>query len=1102
MSSFFGLSCPANSRTWRQILFSEITLGIDQLQENALTDHVFRYLSPLNFSIFRHARIIALLLALVLTAGLAGPSDALTSTDVIGMTELGRLFPGFAGALAVLLDFNANPDATSRGSYWPYTFDTTDLMSTDYQSCTWYGICSNNGSAINFIQIDVLWARAVLAPSISPANLSSLASFVDLTNITIVIPDDEADEAILAPFIASLLSALPVDQIISIIVSGTPRVLTVGEVDVFESLWSWTHLLDLEIDVVPTIVPVAATHLVTFSARYSSHTIIPISSRTTLTSLSLLDQATGYTGPAGDSFRTNFPSLQELILTLPSLTSGWNLQGTNGIKRLTLIGTNAYVTWDGISTSNGSTFECSPLIHFRISLTLACFSTFIWCINIDSLRCASEIGSSKAIGGSINLSNIGTLERLNVEDLTPNSMNAFTFTAISTPTTFYFVNVSHSVVERFFDHDFDLASVILRVLQISLSDGSAIDPVSDLRLNATAAWSNSLWSLTAPFNFNSPSLTSSSYSQVFPLSILDFTSLYTSVASSFDWTQLGATFPILRSLDLAESAMAKTAHHDPSAVSNALKNITSFGYLTLRGGSLGGLEGTLPSQFFADIHCTSITISGHSLLTGTIPTTGIGLLSLNLDLSNNDFVAIDPFQFQGNEATNLYTLDFSNNRITTFPSEDDIGQMDYLQYINFNNNPLSGPIPTSWFANRFCFVTITFLAANTSLSGSVPTLAGCITTLDLSHTLVSGPLPTFDWDSFASRSRIYNFSFQGNLMNGSIPNRWKTQVFSKLDLSNTAIATEALNLPLMMSPLINIYLDISNITFEGRIWHLANLRGGVLKMDDLPFTNFCPSSENLPSYYVPPSYCSMDRTLIDTQSNNTECLEAWMALGCLPVPSAPVPFEPVPVAPVPVLSPSQCAQPAPSSTAFFCEGGQWRTASSVSVTQLTIPPNAGTLIIGGNLAVGNVSFSGLGSSLIVEGCVTYLPIVTVTLTEEDVKALQNSNGKRQTVTLVSLAASSTCPHSAIFESTNLIVTSKGTSSCKKVSVQKTNGTTSSASLTALFKLDDSKCSLWWIVLVSVIFSVIFVVILVILAAKFVPACQVMIRPFKGTDARL
>ncbi|XP_050247092.1 receptor-like protein 7 isoform X5 [Quercus robur] len=179
----------------------------------------------------------------------------------------------------------------------------------------------------------------------------------------------------------------------------------------------------------------------------------------------------------------------------------------------------------------------------------------------------------------------------------------------------------------------------------------------------------------------------------------------------------------------------------------------------------------------------------------------------NLRYLNLSFSNISEFPIFLRTATNLESLDLSNNRIYGQVPRwlGDVGR-NSLYHVDLRANLLQGPFPTLNFLNlRYFFVS------NNSLNGEIPLLicnASFLEVLDLSHNNLSGMIPKclarFSFLSvldlrmnnlrgtipttFAKENNFRNINLNGNQLEGQLPrslaNCWNLEV---LDLGNNKI---------------------------------------------------------------------------------------------------------------------------------------------------------------------------------------------------------------------------------------------------------------------------------------------------------------------------
>lgn len=696
------------------------------------------------------------------------------------------------------------------------------------------------------------------------------------------------------------------------------------------------------------------------------------------------------------------------------------------------------------------------------------------------------------------------VESLALENLAGDSLSSISFS--TTYNAFRSValrNVSAHTARLLFCSN-TLAPSSLLSISISTWNLQSVDLTTDvclLRNTYTA-----LTSLIAPFSWQPFTTEAAYYENVFPSNLAYLEVSETSNTSNIDFTGFADQSIHLTTLILYGSSISGNPNVDD--LQNALTSSwLSMTTLTVYGSSYGRFTGELASGFLSSFTSTpvSLTLTGHSL-TGTIPSTNFKSVAY-LDLSHNQFSAMEALQASevagGAKTFSLSYLDVSNNALTSMLTDANLQCFAGLSKLWIYNNPsLSMALPTTL---GIAATELSFLASNTSLSGSFSVaLSTKVRVLDVSNTLVEGSLVEFSGDTGAAVF-AYNYSFSGNTaMTGSIPASWSTSPFAKFDISNSGLTNDAqTTLPFAATPLVKSYIDISGTSISGDIWAFTNLRGGVLLADNLPNVNFCPTNTSLlPQYSLKPTRCSIDQSSLCSHGTTNACIQTWYDLGCISslTPCTPVAPPTIPVAPptkAPVAAPIvQCPLPAPSSS-FSCVNGKWVSNSSITTSQLSLPASAGSIVVAGNLTVGSVTFTGLGSSLVIEGCVKYLPVVYVSLDDDDIEEIRKS-GNKKSVTLASIASNSSCANSTILSSTVIVLnTNKTTKACRSVTANKAVG---GNSLSATFTIDSSKCNRWWVILVSVICSVFIVVVVIIVVVKFVPACQVIIRPFKGTNA--
>lgn len=199
------------------------------------------------------------------------------------------------------------------------------------------------------------------------------------------------------------------------------------------------------------------------------------------------------------------------------------------------------------------------------------------------------------------------------------------------------------------------------------------------------------------------------------------------------------------------------------------------------------------------------------------------------------------------------------------------------------------------------------------------------------------------------------------------------------------------------------------------------------------------------------------------QSSASYCPSLYPAICTNSAPPVVVATPADPAIPSPVAIPSGCSLTTRPSEAFVCIGTSWTYIGNYNQTSLNVPPGI-MAVVTGNLTANSIILNGLGSSVTVRGCASNLSSITVELAPSDVDRI----GRGKNVTLLKFNASN--PSCAPLTGVKVSPHVNG-ESCKKIKIapSQNNGI-----LSAVFTLDNSKCKVWWIVLVSVICAVIFI----------------------------
>lgn len=191
------------------------------------------------------------------------------------------------------------------------------------------------------------------------------------------------------------------------------------------------------------------------------------------------------------------------------------------------------------------------------------------------------------------------------------------------------------------------------------------------------------------------------------------------------------------------------------------------------------------------------------------------------------------------------------------------------------------------------------------------------------------------------------------------------------------------------------------------------------------------------------------------------------------------------------MPPAACltAPPMPASN-FRCFEGQWISITSITSSDIIVPP-AAAVVISGDLIVSTAQLGGLGSTITVTGCISSdLSSVVIELSAQDIEKLQKAKDK--SITSYFISSTTGCNSGANLGNVAFKV-KHADIGCKKV-VVKTKATANT--LGAVFRLDNSKCNLWWIILASVLGGLVALALIIfVLLVAFVPAVRTAVRPY-------
>lgn len=559
----------------------------------------------------------------------------------------------------------------------------------------------------------------------------------------------------------------------------------------------------------------------------------------------------------------------------------------------------------------------------------------------------------------------------------------------------------------------------------------------------------------------------------------------------------------------------------PAQLFSALCHDTVYSFMATLDFSGNQLSGEIPSGVFGNCNSSEVIELELRLLrnqiSGAIPpnlfspvTSLAGFSSITLNMSHNEVHGpLPPTLFPSTElpvSLAKIALDFSNNHIST-PLTDGLlsGASSALRSldIRFDNNPLSGTIPTAFF-DLPSYVELDLFAAylrNCSLGGVItaPLLNGTVAVsglMLLDDNLLEGdfhaPSLIVPPDSAVGQMRIFQLSMPRNKLSAFIDlsliypsrggppplrlylnlagNRFSTlllddkfSMFTEyLDISSNPSLNGSLP-NLLLSPTSSLVtLLASHTPLTGKMPNLGALVAPYLNRLDLSDTriDFCsPAGRSVLGPIASLAYCSLLNT------NAASSCKALYPLIC---------FNQV------------CNIASRPSPQFVCIGGVWTSTEPVDTPTLVIPGGGTATVIEGSVTSTTITFTGIGTTLFIRGCANNLTTITVELTPSELESL----GSEYLQTLLSYDGNATNCN----DLNSINVSSKVTgSSCRKVSVQKS---VSSGQLSGLFTVDASRCNTWWIILVSVLCGVIvLLIVVVVLLVLFVPSVRNCIRPF-------
>ena len=496
--------------------------------------------------------------------------------------------------------------------------------------------------------------------------------------------------------------------------------------------------------------------------------------------------------------------------------------------------------------------------------------------------------------------------------------------------------------------------------------------------------------------------------------------------------------------------------------------------------SRNSLSGPIPDLLFDPLsNLYSLTFyAGSNQLSGTLPSRLLNnswadTSSLILDLSFNQIVGTIPDDFFSNSLTetssnglqNSNVISLANNHLTgTFPKSFYCSQrtgscmLSRSTYLDVSNNDLSGTIPFSlvnsstiapggsvtitldsngftghfpeWIANSLSgpSASLTISAKNNSFIGDAPITCNGLSSVsyDASLNLLNGTIP----EGGIEDCPTLTLHISGNFgLKGIIPPALFNRSFLTLTAANTSLSGP-----------IPTNLEISN--------GFIDLRSTAIDFCSAPWSH--PNIPNLAPYM-----CLLDDTAAacDCPRQYPGCSLVCRSGGSNPPPSPPGETH----------GPLSCDLKTRPSAEFVCIGGVW-TAPFVTTPILTIPSGAGTVVVDGNVTSTSIVINGTGSQIVIRGCAANLTMVTVTLTQEQLKQLGSSKTLQNLVTFSNASACDT-------NLNGLALDTQVSHGCRKVRTEKVISSDGNT-FGAYFTVDASGCNTWWIVLVSVVCGVI------------------------------
>lgn len=219
-------------------------------------------------------------------------------------------------------------------------------------------------------------------------------------------------------------------------------------------------------------------------------------------------------------------------------------------------------------------------------------------------------------------------------------------------------------------------------------------------------------------------------------------------------------------------------------------------------------------------------------------------------------------------------------------------------------------------------------------------------------------------------------------------------------------------------------------------------------------------------------------------------------------------FDSSPNTSISFYSGTLCPVPKPSPAGYFnCSNGNWiftpggngATPSAPSAPSNAPSGSTTVIVISSPITIisdfdpsgYSIVFQGLSTPITVQGCSDLPTNTTIILTPEETETLFQRKGGKYEVILIHTDCNSSLPSG----STNVKIDAK-LKSCQTIKARleaRTSG------IVALFDISDSKCNLWWIILVSVIGGVLLIALILVLVFTLIPSARRCIRPYSARN---